>query len=589
MTGMGRRGNDSLLVNDLRCRLKARDAELESFRSGKRYMKLQRDHGRVVDGYIREIRRLRAELADERAHSRAQRDMLLSEREADWDEHVREIAKKDAEIARLNDRIFEEMRKGDERLAVAEERHGEESAEKDAIIEALRAELAHLRAVMDRDGTSTSLPTGQTPPGKKKAVPNSRRSSGKPKGGQAGHEKHTLEKPDDGEVNDVAEHRIEEGAACPSCGSGKLIYTGEKEEKYEYDIEIRTIKRRHVYYTYMCEDCGRTVRAENDPSLRGDCHYGPEVQALALSMMNTTNAAINKVPLMINGLTGGELDPSEGYVAKLQARAAKGLRGFKEDLFRLMVTRPLLYWDDTVMFADGKRICLRFYGDERIAYYVAHDKKDMDGIIEDGVLDALSETTWVMHDHNPVNYNERFVFLNLECNAHIQRDLQKIADETGHAALADIKGLISSTIKDRKDLLAGGADSFSEEYKSVFYGKLERLLSEAEGLAAANTSVYSGPPERALIRRIREYSANIFAWVEDFTLPTTNNLAERGLRGAKTKQKVSGQFASTETANNYADVRTYIETCRRNNLNEMEALRRLCEGNPYTVSEIFGE
>ena len=52
---------------------------------------------------------------------------------------------------------------------------------------------------------------------------------------------------------------------------------------------------------------------------------------------------------------------------------------------------------------------------------------------------------------------------------------------------------------------------------------------------------------------------------------------------------MSGQFATTETANNYADVRTYIETCRRNNLNEMEALRRLCEGNPYTVSEIFGE
>ena len=108
-------------------------------------------------------------------------------------------------------------------------------------------------------------------------------------------------------------------------------------------------------------------------------------------------------------------------------------------------------------------------------------------------------------------------------------------------------------------------------------------------MAAANTSAYSGPPERALIKRIRDYSANIFAWVEDFTLPTTNNLSERGLRGVKTKMKVSGQFASTETANNYADVRTYIETCRRNNLNEMEALRRLCEGNPYTVSEIFGE
>ena len=51
--------------------------------------------------------------------------------------------------------------------------------------------------------------------------------------------------------------------------------------------------------------------------------------------------------------------------------------------------------------------------------------------------------------------------------------------------------------------------------------------------------------------------------------------------------KVSGQFASTDTADNYALIRTYIETCRRNEINEIEALSRLCNGNPYTVEEIF--
>ena len=43
-----------------------------------------------------------------------------------------------------------------------------------------------------------------------------------------------------------------------------------------------------------------------------------------------------------------------------------------------------------------------------------------------------------------------------------------------------------------------------------------------------------------------------------------------------------------ETAEFYADIRTYIDTCRRNGINEMEALTRLCNGNPYTVQEIFG-
>ena len=53
--------------------------------------------------------------------------------------------------------------------------------------------------------------------------------------------------------------------------------------------------------------------------------------------------------------------------------------------------------------------------------------------------------------------------------------------------------------------------------------------------------------------------------------------------------KVSGQFSSSKTANNYAMIRTYIETCRRNGINEYDALTRLCDGNPYTVEEIFAE
>ena len=72
-----------------------------------------------------------------------------------------------------------------------------------------------------------------------------------------------------------------------------------------------------------------------------------------------------------------------------------------------------------------------------------------------------------------------------------------------------------------------------------------------------------------------------------FNTPTTNNLSERGLRGVKSHMKISGQFESIKAADNYAIIKTYIETCRRNHINEIDALKRLCSGNPYKVSEIF--
>lgn len=561
--------------------------KVQSYENGKRYLKLQKDHHRVVAGYIKEIKKLKKELADSRKTTVTVRDIWFEECDSIWKEHQAELNKKEEEIRKLKDKNWQILKESDETLAAVKKEYEERLAEKDAVIDALKAELAHAEALLGRDSTNTSTPTGQTPPGKDKHIPNSRRSTGKPKGGQQGHKRHLLEKPDRDEINDVKDHEVGPDEECPTCGSSDFTYTGEWEGKYEYDIDIKVIKRLHKYWKYRCNNCGEIVRTGIAPNLRAECQYGANVQALALSLMNTTNAAINKVPLLLNGLTKGEIDPCQGYVAKLQGRAAKGLRQFKDDLFKLMITRALLYWDDTVVMADKARICLRFYGDETIAYYVAHDKKDMEGVLADGVLEALTEMTKVMHDHNSINYNFRFVFFNLECNAHLQRDLQKNADDTGHKVLLEIKDLISLTIKERNDLIREGISAFEQSYIDAFNEKLTGLLARAKAESEANESKYTGNDERALVNRIINYRENFFAWVGDFSLPTTNNLSERALRGVKTKMKVSGQFASSKTAANYADIRTYIETCRRNGINEMAALIRLCEGNPYTVEEIF--
>lgn len=51
--------------------------------------------------------------------------------------------------------------------------------------------------------------------------------------------------------------------------------------------------------------------------------------------------------------------------------------------------------------------------------------------------------------------------------------------------------------------------------------------------------------------------------------------------------KISGQFQTEKTADNYAAIMTYIMTCRKNGINEIEALKRLCEDDPLTIGEIF--
>ncbi len=93
--------------------------------------------------------------------------------------------------------------------------------------------------------------------------------------------------------------------------------------------------------------------------------------------------------------------------------------------------------------------------------------------------------------------------------------------------------------------------------------------------------------EKTLILRILDYKNEYLLWVYDFKVPFENNLSERGLRGAKSKQKASGQFWNVESASWYATIRTYIETCHRNNVNIYNALVMLCLDQPYSLKDIL--
>lgn len=48
------------------------------------------------------------------------------------------------------------------------------------------------------------------------------------------------------------------------------------------------------------------------------------------------------------------------------------------------------------------------------------------------VVELLPPETVVMHDHNIVNYCSDYSFTNIECNAHLLRDLHKVYDHMRH-------------------------------------------------------------------------------------------------------------------------------------------------------------
>lgn len=462
-------------------------------------------------------------------------------------------------------------------LVEKEKEHEELLKEKDY-------EIARLKALLNIDGTNHGIPTSMTPIHKKKVIPNTREKGNKPKGGQVGHKKHKLEKFKEEEINEIIEHSVEQ---CPCCNSVEIKETGEIKEKDELDYKIVVVKRRHQFIEYECKECGKKFHENIPNNLKEENQYGPEIQALELTLMNQANVTMNKAQKVTYGLTKGEIDLSEGYIAKLQEKASKKLEGFIKEMKKEIIKQELLHWDDTVIMINTKRSCLRFYGTEKLALYTAHSHKNKEGLDEDGILSALSKNTIVEHDHNKINYNDEYIFKNAECNRHLISDLKKVIDNLNHKWAKKLIELLTKTNNKRKRLIEKGKEEFEQEELNKFEDKFKKIMILANEENEEEKQKYYVSEESTLILRILDYKNEYFLWVYDFDIPFTNNLSERSLRGAKSKMKSAGQFWSEESAKWYATIKTYIETCNRNNVNIYNALLRLSVGEPYTLKEIL--
>ena len=450
----------------------------------------------------------------------------------------------------------------------------------DAKIKALSDEVARLTALLNRDGTNTGTPTSKTPINKKKVIPNSREETGRPKGGQPGHPKHSLEAFSEDEITDTIQHELD---ACPYCG-GTLTEVKEI-PKDELDYEVKVVKKRHVFREYVCNSCGKTVRTK-DSALKADNQYGPVMQATALALTNLGFVSINRACSLLCGIDPSAISISEGYLSKLQRRYAEKLGDFVNEVRAACIGSPLLYWDDTVVFINTSRACMRFYGNEQLALYTAHMSKGLEGIMQDNVLPALPATATVMHDHCSISYHRGFLFRNVECLQHLERDLQKLIDICHHKWPEALKNLIQETIHKRKQLIESGVEHFAGQEIRRFMAKYTGLLESGHRECFLDSNSYYSDDEKSLLVRLEKYQDNYTEWVRDFTVPTTNNLSERSLRFVKCKDKISGQFLSIEFAKYFANIRTYIETCARHGVNELQALLRLTQNNPFSLHEL---
>lgn len=406
-----------------------------------------------------------------------------------------------------------------------------------------------------------------------------RQPTGKKSGGQPGHKGKTLSFSD--MPDQVVEHRP---AQCSECGCplDDVPHMPQATERRQV-IDLPPLKletTEHHSHLIRCPLCAHQNRG-SFPSEAPDCvQYGPNIKALCVYLMSYQLLPYERTQELLTDLFGAA--PSEGTLNLAQQGAAAELAPVEEAIRESLRQSEVAHFDETGVYIEGKRQWLHVASTRHLTLYMAHQGRGEMATRAMGVLAGFGGVA--VHD----GYQSFRVYQchHALCNAHHLRELQAL-EEQGQVWAGQMKGLLTQ-IKGEVD--AGretGQQCLPEESRLEFEGRYRELV--AQGLEANPPNPPPSEPRRGKVKqskaynllvRLRDYEADVLRFMHDFRVPFDNNQAERDLRMAKVRQKVSGCFRSRGGAAAFCRIRGYISTLRKQALHVLTALVQLFRGAP---------
>jgi transposase len=276
---------------------------------------------------------------------------------------------------------------------------------------------------------------------------------------------------------------------------------------------------------------------------------------------------------------------SVGTVAAWMSRAAAGLAPFTTAARRALVGAELVHADETGMRVAGRLHWLHVACSDRLTVLCCHRKRGKEAIDAAGVLPHF--TGIAVHDAF-TSYARYPAARHALCNAHLLRELIAVTDHhTAHPppssgelpagwcwagqvidALLALKAITDTGVLPNPEVLPAH----------------RRLIVSAALIGAATTASPPGAVgrrHRALARRIRRRLDDYLRFATDLGVPFDNNAAERDLRMAKIKQKVSGCLRTLAGAQDFAVMRSYLSTAAKHGRRPFDVLTELTSGNVW--------
>jgi len=441
----------------------------------------------------------------------------------------------------------------------------------------LRARVVELEAQVGTNSKNSSTPPSAD--GMGKPAPKSlRTASGRKPGGQGGHRGTTLTQVADPDV--VVRH---EPPACTGCGAdlGQAPQAGTTRRQV-FDLPpIELTVTEHQLISRRC-GCGRITRG-NAPDLVGaPVQYGPVASAIMVYLFHGQFLSRGRTADALSELFNAPV--SAATVAAVTTRAAARLGPFLQVVTAQLAGAPVLHVDETGLRCQGHLAWLHSASTDAFTLLYAHPNRGRVAMDAMGVLPDFTGT--LVHDAFAPYDNYTGATHSL-CGAHLLRELVAVRDhhEAGRChhggsprwcwaeQVTDALLALSAATT-----AAAGATHLSAE---VLRTQTELIRHGA--LIGQHTDPVTKVDQkhRALARRILKRADDYLRFATDPAIPFTNNAAERTIRMAKIRVKVSGCMRTMTGAKEFAAIRSYTATATKHGLTTLDALTHLTSGNTW--------
>ena len=420
-----------------------------------------------------------------------------------------------------------------------------------ARIEALERELERLKTKKNSNNSSLPPSKDENRPPRTSSL---REKGSRKAGGQPGHEGKTLEMTSD--PDEVIEHR---SCFCPECGkdvSSQPFELFGKRQVVDIPI-IKQIVTEHRVYKCTCT-CGKVVESDFPVGVDSAVKYGRNIETI-IGYLNVRHyLPFKRLQEMLNDIFRVQI--SEGGLHLLLNRlASKGVDAY-EMIRQNVLNSGVIGTDETGVKINGKKHWFWTWQNNRATYIAASDNRgtttideNMTGISKDAIL---VHDCWKAHFQTPVGKHQL-------CTAHLERETKYLEERYKVDWPVRFRTMLKKAHK-LKNQLAPSLYYYPNQLRSDLENELECLLRET-----------LDPKHKEMIsfqKRIVKYRDHVFTFLYHPNVPPDNNGSERAIRNVKVKQKISGQFKILSAAENFAILRSIIDTAIKNNQNVVGAL-----------------